>query len=131
MNLENIVADLEYCKDLDPKVWGETVFVYAPSKVPNCPHIYIMRRDYELLPETTDNPISAPTFAEVWANLPVHIVRSETIYDLKFNKYRLVSSIMYSHGEENQLYSLNCTSEKKPANAAIKLFKWCEENGYL
>ena len=130
MNLENIVADLEYCKDLDPKVWGETVFVYAPSKVPNCPHIYIMRRDYELLPETTDNPISAPTFAEVWAKLPNTIVRDETIYYLEFHKSRFGSSAMYSH-RNNQLFQLDCEFNQTPVNAAIKLFKWCKENGYL
>ena len=141
MNLENIVADLDLCKDLDPKVWGETVFVYAPSKVPNCPHAYIMRIDYELLPETTDNPIPTPTFAEVWAKLPITIKDKPPHKDLKCSisfglemkpyfykdnpkKYYVCG--YYNYGD----FAIEIVREK-PVNAALKLYKWCKENGYV
>ena len=130
--IENIVADLEYCKDLDPKVWGETVFMSDGNDI-------FLRMSIQ---QSWEKPfIPRPTFAEVWAKLPITIKDKPPHKDLKCsisfglemkpyfykdNPKKYYACGYYNYGD----FAIEIVREK-PVNAALKLYKWCKENGYL
>ena len=126
MNLENIVADLEYCKNLDPKVWGETVFMSDGNDI-------FLRMSIQ---QSWEKPfIPRPTFAEVWAKLPECKVTDDGAAYLQIKKrdgfyypsYFWADGMDYGDTFE---YGFEI-KDPNPVNAAIKLYKWCEEEGYV
>lgn len=127
--VEKLVADLEYCKDLDPKVWRDTVFVSTNTDL-NYPDKLELR--YGVAKDKSYNYIiPRPTFAEVWAKLLREMIDENLIgYPLTL-MHQITGYQVFYKGDKDTFKHKLFTDEEKPVNAAIKLFKWCEENGYL
>ena len=138
--LENIVADRSLCEKLGEE-WGDTVFVWARD-ANNGKFEIAFREDTERpLMGTNEFPydkvIPAPIFAEVWAKLP-------KIIDINGSSYKLCFDNSFDKDEMKAFYSSSgacgyeyieipkdIISYKKPVNAALKLYAWCKENGYV
>ena len=128
MSLEKIVADRSLCEGLDHKEWGDTVFVHIRtfSKTfkwnwfVSFRSALIKKGDYEIIP--------APTFTEIWGRLPYEIdIKNEGLNKLEFFKNNHNETIC---GYLKDIQNPIC-DDLKPENAALKLYNWCKENGYV